>query len=51
MAIMSLDLTGKSQARITMRWKTALDAALYITFDGRLTAARRQPNHPGCTVR
>ncbi|GAA3482161.1 hypothetical protein GCM10018966_066930 [Streptomyces yanii] len=36
MAIMSLDPTGKGQARWTMRWKTALNA-----FDGRLSAARQ----------
>jgi hypothetical protein len=36
MAIMSLDLTGKGQARWTMRWKAALNA-----FDGRLSAARQ----------
>ncbi|PWI10409.1 IS256 family transposase [Streptomyces sp. NWU339] len=40
MAIMSLDPTGKGQARWTMRWKTALNA-FDITFDGRLSAARR----------
>ncbi|GGW70217.1 IS256 family transposase [Streptomyces xantholiticus] len=40
MAIMSLDPTGKGQARWTMRWKTALNA-LDITFDGRLSAARQ----------
>ncbi|MFE9365658.1 IS256 family transposase, partial [Streptomyces sp. NPDC006978] len=39
MAIMSLDPTGKGQARWTMRWKTALNAC-DITFDGRLSAAR-----------
>jgi hypothetical protein len=39
MAIMSLDPTGKGQARWTSRWKTALNA-LDITFDGRLSAAR-----------
>jgi hypothetical protein len=36
MAIMSLDPTGKGQARWTMRWKTALNA-FDITFDGRLS--------------
>ncbi|MDQ1013261.1 transposase-like protein [Streptomyces sp. V4I23] len=36
MAIMSLDPTGKGQARWTSRWKTALNA-----FDGRLSAARQ----------
>jgi transposase-like protein len=38
MAIMSLDPTGKGQARWTMRWKTALKA-FEIIFDGRLSAA------------
>jgi uncharacterized Zn finger protein len=38
MAIMSLDPTGKDQARWTMRWKTALNA---FDFDGRLSAARQ----------
>ncbi|WP_376748330.1 alpha/beta fold hydrolase [Streptomyces murinus] len=40
MAIMSLDPTGKGQARWTMRWKAALNA-FDITFDGRLSAARQ----------
>ncbi len=40
MAIMSLDPTGKGQARWTMSWKTALNA-FHITFDGRLTATRQ----------
>ncbi|ALC26905.1 hypothetical protein ABE83_07205 [Streptomyces sp. CFMR 7] len=40
MALMSLDPTGKGQARWTMRWKTALNA-FDITFDGRLSAARQ----------
>ncbi|MFI1759699.1 IS256 family transposase [Streptomyces sp. NPDC020571] len=40
MAIMSLDPTGKGQARWTMRWKTALNA-FDITSDGRLSAARQ----------
>lgn len=40
MAVMSLDPTGKGQARWTMRWKTAPDA-FDITFDGRLSAARQ----------
>ncbi len=40
MAIMSLDPTGKGQARWTMRWKTALNA-FDITFDGWLSAARQ----------
>ncbi|MET7498625.1 IS256 family transposase [Streptomyces sp900116325] len=39
MAIMSLDPTGKGQARWTSRWKTALNA-FDITFDGRLSTAR-----------
>ncbi|QNT90576.1 Transposase, Mutator family [Streptomyces griseofuscus] len=39
-AIMSLDPTGKGQARWTMRWETALNA-FDITFDGRLSAARQ----------
>lgn len=38
MAIMSLDPTGKGQARWTMRWKTALNA-----FDSPSTAASQQP--------
>lgn len=33
---MSLDPTGKGQARWTMRWKTVLNA-FDITFDGRLS--------------
>ncbi|MDQ0913656.1 hypothetical protein QFZ22_009728 [Streptomyces canus] len=44
MAIMSLDPTGKGQARWTMRCKTALNAfdiTFDITFDGRLSAARQ----------
>jgi transposase-like protein len=36
---LSLDPTGKGQARWTSRWKTALNA-FDITFDGRLSAAR-----------
>jgi putative transposase len=40
MAIMSLDPTGKGQARWTSRWKTALNA-FDITFDGRLSTARK----------
>lgn len=40
MALMSLDPTGKGQARWTMRWKTALNA-FDTTFDGRLSAARQ----------
>ncbi|MBO0917619.1 transposase [Streptomyces laculatispora] len=39
-AIMSLDPTGKGQARWTMRWKTALNA-FDITFDGRLSSVRQ----------
>ena len=45
MAIMSLDPTGKGQARWTMRWKTAPNA-FDITFDGRLSAAHQQPQLP-----
>ena len=40
MAIMSLDPTGKGQARWTMRWTTALNA-FDITSNGRLSAARQ----------
>jgi transposase-like protein len=40
LAIMSLDPTGKGRARWTNRWKAALNA-FEITFDGRLSAARR----------
>lgn len=40
MAIMSINPTGKGQARWTNRWKTALHA-FDITFDGRLSAARQ----------
>ncbi|MFF4035968.1 IS256 family transposase [Streptomyces sviceus] len=40
MAIMSLDPTGRGQARWTMRWKTALNA-FDITFEGRLSTARQ----------
>lgn len=39
---MSLDPTGKGQARWTMRWRTALNA-FDITFDGRLSVARQKP--------
>ncbi|WP_098024972.1 hypothetical protein [Streptomyces sp. st115] len=35
-----LQLTGKGQARWTMRWKSALNA-FDNTFDGRLSAARQ----------
>ncbi|CAL9349759.1 hypothetical protein SUDANB70_00449 [Streptomyces sp. enrichment culture] len=42
---MSLDPTGKDQARWTMPWKTALHA-FDITFDGRLSAARQSPQPP-----
>ncbi|MFF3940954.1 transposase [Streptomyces phaeofaciens] len=41
MATMSLDLTGKGQARWTMPGKAALDA-LDMTFDGRPSAARQR---------
>jgi transposase-like protein len=40
MAIMSLDPTGRGQARWTSRWKTALNA-FDNTFDGRLSAVRQ----------
>ncbi|WP_405790560.1 IS256 family transposase [Streptomyces sp. NBC_01367] len=40
MAIMSLDPTGQGRKRWTQRWKAALNA-FDITFDGRLSAARR----------
>ncbi|MFD5518726.1 IS256 family transposase [Streptomyces sp. NPDC127066] len=40
MAIMSLDPTGQGRKRWTQRWKAALNA-FEITFDGRLSAARR----------
>lgn len=49
-AIMSLDPTGKGQARWTTRWKTALNA-----FDIPLTVASPQPasnpNQPSYTAR
>ncbi len=43
---MSLDPTGAGRKRWTNRWKAALNA-LEITFDGRLSAGRKQPinNH------
>jgi hypothetical protein len=50
MAIMSLDPTGKGQARRDSRWKTAPDA-FDITFDGRLPQPVSDPNPPGYTVR
>jgi transposase-like protein len=40
LAVMALDPTGKGRARWTQRWKGALNA-FDITFDGRLSAARR----------
>ncbi|EFE64920.1 conserved hypothetical protein [Streptomyces viridosporus ATCC 14672] len=40
MTIMSLDPTGKDQARWTMRWTTALNA-FDIPFEGLLSAARQ----------
>ncbi|MGW8946016.1 IS256 family transposase [Streptomyces koyangensis] len=40
MAVMSLDPTGQGRKRWTQRWKAALNA-FEITFDGRLSAARR----------
>jgi putative transposase len=43
MAIMSLDPTGKGQARWTMRWKTALNA-FDITLDGRPQQPASSPN-------
>jgi transposase-like protein len=43
LAVMALDPTGKGRARWTQRWKQALNA-FDITFDGRLSAARRSNN-------
>jgi len=40
LAIMSLDPTGKVQQRWSNHWKAALNA-FEITFDGRLSAARK----------
>jgi transposase-like protein len=40
MAVMSLDPTGQGRKRWSQRWKAALNA-FEITFDGRLSAARR----------
>ncbi|WSR21119.1 IS256 family transposase (plasmid) [Streptomyces sp. NBC_01207] len=40
MAVMSLNPTGQGRKRWTQRWKAALNA-FDITFDGRLSAARR----------
>ena len=40
LALMSLDPKGTGQKRWTNRWKTALNA-FEITFDGRLSAARK----------
>jgi putative transposase len=40
LVIVSLDPTGRGRRRWTNRWKAALNA-FDITFDGRLTAARR----------
>jgi transposase-like protein len=40
MVILSLDPTGRGRRRWTNRWKKALNA-FDITFDGRLSAARR----------
>lgn len=50
MAIMSLDPTGKGQARWTMRWKTALNAS---TSPSTAVFAQpaSNPNHPGDTIR
>lgn len=50
MATMPLDPTGEGKTRWTMRWTTALNA-FDITFDGRLSAARRQPRRSSCTAR
>ena len=44
LAVMALDPTGKGRARWTQRWKQALNA-FDITFDGRLSAARRQQHN------
>ena len=40
LAIMSLDPTGRGRQRWSNRWKEALNA-FEITFDGRLSAARK----------
>lgn len=40
LAVMSLDPTGTGRRRWAIRWKPALQA-FDITFDGRLSAARR----------
>jgi putative transposase len=40
LAVTSLDPTGKGRARWSNRWKAALNA-FDVTFDGRLSAARR----------
>lgn len=40
LAVTSLDPTGKGRARWSNRWKAALNA-FDITFDGRISAARR----------
>jgi putative transposase len=40
LAVMSLDPTGKGRKRWSNRWKDALNA-FEITFDGRLSAARK----------
>jgi putative transposase len=40
LAITSLDPTGKGRARWSNKWKVALNA-FDITFDGRISAARR----------
>ncbi|MFE0063316.1 IS256 family transposase [Streptomyces sp. NPDC059003] len=40
MAVMNLDPTGQGRKRWSQRWKAALNA-FEITFDGRLSAARR----------
>jgi transposase-like protein len=45
LVICSLDPTGKGRKRWTNRWKKALNV-FDITFDGRLSTARNNPNHP-----
>lgn len=43
LAIMNLGPTGKGQQRWSNRWKAALNA-FKITFDGRLSAGRKENN-------
>lgn len=50
MAIMSLDPTGKGQARWTMHWKTALNASTSPST-AVFPQPASNPNHPGYTVR